>query len=178
MSVLGNFEYGWTVPNGRPFKVRLGIKASQTVRKGDLVQFSSGQIQRVAAASAAIDTSAKILGILASDNAYPLVNGTRTSAAANTLVDVMLWDRGLYWNAPTYGATPAITNFGTSYAGYNDAGIYKLDVNNTTNPSFVPFALDLKDAYDGSGIPKFLGTLVVGMRMNTVILDAGRQVIF
>jgi len=141
------------------------------MKVGDLWKYSSGQVTRTAAASAAIDTTTKIAGWMVK-HTYTDISYS-SSLAANTLVNVYLWTRNVFMVMPTYGATPAITNFDTKYAGYNDAGIYKIDLSNTSNPCFTPFAFELGDVITSANV--YQGTFDVGDRQKVVLADAARS---
>lgn len=175
MSVLRNSEL--VVAYGNFFRVQLPLAASQTLKAGEPFYLNSGRVTRVAATTEAIDTGDDMLGWMGED-AQALLGGTLTSKAVDTLVNCIVWTRNILWNLPTYNGTPAITNLTTSYAGYNDAGIYKLDIGNTTNPVFKPFAFDMTDARGGTD-NKYKSTFTVGDRLLCVGIDASfKQVAF
>jgi hypothetical protein len=146
VAVIGNVEL--IVGFGNYVKVQLPVAASQTLKLGEPFYLNSGKVTRVAATTEAIDTGDDMLGWVA-QNCFTQIGTTVTSLAVDTLVNCIMWTRNIFWNMPTYNGTPAVTNLTTSYAGYQDAGVYKLDIGNTTNPVFKPFAFDMTDAADG-----------------------------
>lgn len=176
MSVLRNVEL--IVGFGNFMKVDLPIAASQTLKAGEPFYLNSGRVTRVAATTEAIDTGDDMLGWIAED-AQRTVNGATVSKAVDTLVNCIMWTRNVYWNLPTYNGTPAITNLTTAYAGYQDAGVYKIDIGNTTNPVFRPFAFDMTDARAGATSRKYKATFSTGDRLLCVGIDASfKQVAF
>lgn len=175
MSVLRNVEL--VVAYGNFYKCQLPLAASQTLKAGEPFYLNSGRVTRVAATTETIDTGDDMLGWVAED-AQVQANGATTSKAVDTLINCILWTRNIFWNLPTYNGTPAITNLTTAYAGYNDAGVYKIDIGNTTNPVFRAFSFDLMDARGGAQ-NKWKSTFSTGDRLLCVGIDASfKQVAF
>lgn len=176
MSVLRNVELIYAY--GGPFQVQLPLAASQTLRAGEPFYLNSGRVTRVAATTEAIDTGDDMLGWVAQD-AFDVLNGVTTSKAVDTLITCIMWTTNIFWNLPTYNGTPAITNLTTAYAGYNLLNTYYVDIGNTTNPVFRPFAFDMTDARGGSNANKYKATFSTGDRLLCVGIDASfKQVAF
>jgi len=118
---MGNFEYAYTLTgsDGVPAVHDFPVAASQTLKVGDLVELSSGQVIKSTGSAAAP------LGVMAQDS---------TSAAAGTLVRVYPIVPGQVWRA---GASAAASSAVLGSRKYDITSAQKIDIADSTNGSIL-----------------------------------------
>ena len=157
------------------------LAASQQLNEGEPVYMNSGALTKWVAASGQGTTSTKFIGWV-DQPTYTTVNGTKTALPTGTLVKVILNTKNVMWILPSYGTQVFVLSQigdGSSYTVYNNAGIYSIDLDQTSNGVLSPFAPDYGDARVLSqGAPIYKTTWVVGDMVKTIVVDAAKQMVW
>lgn len=119
-----SFAYSTLGNNDVPQIMSFPVAASQTLKVGDVVILSSGQVTKAG------NGTGRILGVMAQDS---------TSATANTLVRVYVSRPGLVWKMTA--SADATSHVLTSTRTYDLNSSQQVNVADTTGGSLWPVAL-------------------------------------
>lgn len=118
------FAYSTIGNNDVPVVMKFPVAASQTLKVGDVVILSSGQVTKAG------NGTGRVLGVMAQDS---------TSATANTLVSVYVSRPGLVWKMTA--SADATSHILTSTRTYDLNASQQVNVADTTGGSLWPVAL-------------------------------------